>query len=69
MVNCAIKRFSPRLRILEVGERYTLAAPIPIKAYSIVQTTGNSHPGGENGGFAMANRNYNVTDFRKKVYI
>lgn len=21
------------------------------------------------GGFAMANRNYNVTDFRKKVYI
>lgn len=47
-------RFSPRLLWRLGGERDTLAAPMPIRMYRTVHTTGNTHPGGERGGFVMA---------------
>ena len=43
-----------RDRALDAGAKKIRAAPIPIKAKRMLQTMGNTMPGGDNGGCAMA---------------
>ena len=50
------KMLKARERPLEAGERYIRAIPIPIRANKIVQTMGNTIPGGESGGFMIVVR-------------
>ena len=45
-----------RERSREAGEMYIRAAPTPIKANKMVQTMGNTIPGGESGGFMIVVR-------------
>ena len=49
---------SPLLRAGEGGDSQTLAAPMPMRAYRTVHTTGNTQSGGDRGGLVTAVRKW-----------
>ena len=54
LASCTINRIRLRVRSRDGGFRHTRAAPMPIRANRMLQTIGNTGPGGVNGGLRTA---------------